>query len=315
MNDKLSHISVIDPIGPAIERVKQVLFRPFDIGKWFAIGFCAWLAGLCQRGTSAPSFNFGYEKHKDISIHRAYEYLAQNLHWIIPLGLTILLLALALGALLLWLSSRGKFMFLHCIAANEAKIVAPWKKYKNPANSLFVFSFIAGIISFLIFMILAAFALILFLPLINAGDEALFALIPFLLIFILTAVIVGIAFWLFWTVIDDFIVTIQYLRFCRTGEAFKQFFEILSAKKGTFALYFLFVLLINFVLGFLVSIAVLIACCFCCLGLLFAIPYIGTVLLLPVLVFRRAYSLYFLRQFGPDFDVFESETAVTLPEG
>ena len=33
------------------------MFRPFDIGKWFAIGFCAWLAGLIdQRGSS---FDFG----------------------------------------------------------------------------------------------------------------------------------------------------------------------------------------------------------------------------------------------------------------
>jgi hypothetical protein len=35
-----------------------------------------------------------------------------------------------------------------------------------------------------------------------------------------------------------------------------------------------------------------------------AIPYIGTVLLLPVLVFKRSYPLYFLRQFGPGYDVF-----------
>jgi len=30
----------------------------------------------------------------------------------------------------------------------------------------------------------------------------------------------------------------------------------------------------------------------------------GTVLLLPVLVFKRAYPLYFLAQFGPEYDVF-----------
>jgi hypothetical protein len=35
-----------------------------------------------------------------------------------------------------------------------------------------------------------------------------------------------------------------------------------------------------------------------------AIPYLGTVLLLPVLVFKRSYSIYFLRQFGPEYDVF-----------
>ena len=43
-------ISVIDPISQAIEKTKQILFNPFDWKKWFAIGFCAWLANLCQGG-------------------------------------------------------------------------------------------------------------------------------------------------------------------------------------------------------------------------------------------------------------------------
>ena len=49
----------------------------------------------------------------------------------------------------------------------------------------------------------------------------------------------------------------------------------------------------------------LITCgCACCLA---ALPYLGTVLLLPVPTFKRAFSLFYLRQFGPDFDLFVSE--------
>ena len=36
---QIPHVSVIDPISPAIERVRTVLFRPFDLGRWFIIGF------------------------------------------------------------------------------------------------------------------------------------------------------------------------------------------------------------------------------------------------------------------------------------
>jgi hypothetical protein len=43
-------ISVIEPIGAAIEKTKQILFQPFDIAKWFAVGFCAWLAALGNGG-------------------------------------------------------------------------------------------------------------------------------------------------------------------------------------------------------------------------------------------------------------------------
>ena len=53
---------------------------------------------------------------------------------------------------------------------------------------------------------------------------------------------------------------------------------------------------------------VIIATC-CIAGCLMAIPYIGAVLLLPVFVFRRAYSLYYMQQYGPEFDVIESEDA------
>ena len=45
--------------------------------------------------------------------------------------------------------------------------------------------------------------------------------------------------------------------------------------------------------------------CACCLS---ALPYLGTVLLLPVPTFKRSFSLLYLRQFGPDFDLFSAES-------
>jgi len=55
-------------------------------------------------------------------------------------------------------------------------------------------------------------------------------------------------------------------------------------------------------IGIMVLGAIIITCCIA--GCLMIIPYIGTVLLLPVLVFKQSYPLYFLRQFGPGYDVF-----------
>ena len=46
----MEHISVTEPINLALARVRRLLFTPFDPGKWFTIGFCAWLAGLGERG-------------------------------------------------------------------------------------------------------------------------------------------------------------------------------------------------------------------------------------------------------------------------
>jgi hypothetical protein len=62
-----NRVSVIDPITPAIDRVKLILFRPFDMGKWFVIGFCAWLAylgGGGGGGGGGPRFSMPPEQHE-----------------------------------------------------------------------------------------------------------------------------------------------------------------------------------------------------------------------------------------------------------
>ena len=50
--------------------------------------------------------------------------------------------------------------------------------------------------------------------------------------------------------------------------------------------------------------------CTCCLVI---VPYVGTVILLPLHVFVRSYSLCFLAQFGPDYAPFASMTGEAAP--
>src|SRR5262249_11536670 len=47
-------------------------------------------------------------------------------------------------------------------------------------------------------------------------------------------------------------------------------------------------------------IGAIVTCATCCLA---ALPYVGTVILLPLFVCLRTFGLVFLRQFGPDYDV------------
>ncbi len=39
-------------------------------------------------------------------------------------------------------------------------------------------------------------------------------------------------------------------------------------------------------------------------GLIAVVPYLGTVVALPLYVFDRCYSVYFLEQFGPEYRIF-----------
>ena len=52
-------MSVTMPVGQAMDRLKKVLFQPFDAGRWFVIGFCAWLAYLGKRGGLPGGFHYG----------------------------------------------------------------------------------------------------------------------------------------------------------------------------------------------------------------------------------------------------------------
>jgi hypothetical protein len=45
LSKPVREISVRAAIEPAYERVKRVLFQPFNLGKWCTVNFCAWLAG------------------------------------------------------------------------------------------------------------------------------------------------------------------------------------------------------------------------------------------------------------------------------
>jgi hypothetical protein len=65
------------------------------------------------------------------------------------------------------------------------------------------------------------------------------------------------------------------------------------------------------VIGAMVIAAVLVTCCIAACFL--ALPFIGTVLLLPVLIFKRSYSLYYLAQYGPEYDVFPKPAPMAPP--
>jgi len=106
---------------------------------------------------------------------------------------------------------------------------------------------------------------------------------------------------------NDFVTPIMYLHTNSAVAAWKILLDLLSANGARFVLYLLIQIAITIVVATLI---VMSACCSCgCAACLFSIPYVGTVILLPIHVFLRSYSLYYLAQYGRQFDVFESSTA------
>jgi len=301
-------VSVLDPIEEAIGRVKLILFKPFDLGKWFVIGFCAWLAYLGQGGGGGwGNFRVLKGHGPGESIGLVKDFVLANLFWIIPTVIFVLTVAILVGLLIVWLSSRGRFMFLHCAALNRAEIKVPWAKYRREGNSLFLFRVVVGLIYFGV-MITCAALLVGFIA-IPASRSSLsgMGIAITLSIFLPVLFAVVIVFTLISKFTKDFVVPIMYLRTSSCVEAWREFLGILSGNKCRFLLYILFQIVIGIAVAAIVVAAAMVTCCCACCIL--AIPYIGTVLFLPVLIFKRAYSLFYFRQYGSQFDVFVPEAA------
>lgn len=307
-------ISVTAPINLALERVKQVLFRPFDLGKWFVIGFCVWLAQLGEQGGGSGYYNFG-NHNRSGGIKRQFEsakdYVMDNLHWIVPVVVVAVLVVLALWVLFVWLSSRGKFMFLHCVALNRAEVAVPWQKYAREADSLWLFRLGLGVVGSLVMLPLAGLIAVLVIGMVNAGAANAFG-VTVCAVTLLLLILLGLVYFVIDKLTKDFVVPIMYRHGGKCLESWRELRKLMSGNIPNLILYFLFQLVLVMVIGTILFIVVLATCCVA--GCLMALPYLGTVLLLPVLMFSRAYSLYYLAQFRPDFDVFTGgEVATTAP--
>jgi hypothetical protein len=301
-------ISVIDPINPAIQRVKEILFRPFNLGKWFTIGFCAWLAYLGSGGGGGPHFNIPSrpsEQRPEIAegINTAKEYLMDNLFWIIPLIVIGAVIMIGIGFLIAWLNSRGRFMFLHCVAENKSEVKVPWHKFRKHGNSLFLFRVVLGLIGLAVAVVPIIGITLLIITMVTKTVSYAVS-IPGIVICGLITLVLSIALFLVRKFTFDFVVPIMFLRTASCVAGWREFLTILSVNKARFTLYLLFQIIIAIAIGTIVLIGTCIGCCLCCVSFLLFIPYIGTVILLPLLVFKQAYPLYYLRQFGPGFDVF-----------
>ncbi|HIJ67424.1 MAG TPA: hypothetical protein HPP51_03975, partial [Planctomycetes bacterium] len=223
MNEQnIAKVSVIDPIGRAIDRVKEVLFNPFDIGKWFIIGFCAWLARFGQGGGSGGGFNPA-GAGEGPSPAQVKAWFIEHFPLILSIGLGVFLLAIVFGIIFLWLSSRGRFMFLHCVAQNKAEVKVPWHKFRDQGNSLFIFRFVLGIGGFICFAVPCGALVLLVIMVARSSVYATPALFVGITMLVLIAIVIGIVFALIGKFTKDFVVPIMYLRRSRCPAGWGEF--------------------------------------------------------------------------------------------
>jgi hypothetical protein len=289
MNGTEPKIEIFKPFGEAFELTKRILFQPFDLKKWFVIGFAAWLANL---GGGGGGFNYQYNRRE--GVQKLNEAISQIPHPILVTGVCVLIaFVLVLIVLFAWLRARGRFLFIDCIVKNRGAIAEPWRDFRKEGNSYFLFSLLVG-------FALLAFAAVLSLPfMLPIMRRVTFLHIHdvYLISTIAAWAFVMVLLVLAWALISNFMVPVMYRQRCRASKAFGIVVRLIAAGPGEILLYCLFLIVLALAT---VIVACVATCATCCIA---AIPYIGTVILLPVFVLLRSFSLLFLRQFGPDYDV------------
>jgi hypothetical protein len=293
MNGTEPNVEIFKPFGQGFELMKKILFQPFDLKKWFVIGFSAWLANLGSGGGS-----FSYQFNRPDGAQKINDAISQIPHPILVFGVSLVIfLLLALIVLFAWLRARGSFMFIDCIVKNRGAIAEPWREFQKEGNSYFFFWLMVA-------FILVVFAALLSLPLIVLaikGDSDFSPHRDRLNLYVLLVI----AGWVFvillviiaWMLIASFMLPVMYRRRCRAYEAFRAAVSLIAAHPGEIVLFWLFLIVLAIAAGLVSCFAM---CATCCIA---ALPYVGTVILLPVYILLRSFSLLFLRQFGPDYDV------------
>jgi hypothetical protein len=108
--------------------------------------------------------------------------------------------------------------------------------------------------------------------------------------------------------LDAFVVPIMYRFRLTATEAWNALLPWLRSMTGTFVLFVLFSLLLAVVFGMIYTVVILLTCC------LAALPYVGTLLLLPFWLTWRLFTVEFLAQLDPGFDLFERHAVVVASE-
>src|SRR5438105_1356208 len=119
MNGNPAKVEIFAPFGAAYEWMKAMLFRPFDAVRWLTIALAAFLAGsiggsgggnlgrVARLGNG--DWRYRATRHGDFSSDFHIEV------WLIAGIVVAVLLALILGFVWMWVSSRGRFIFTDCV--------------------------------------------------------------------------------------------------------------------------------------------------------------------------------------------------------
>lgn len=297
-------VSPAEAAREAFERTRRQLF-PMRIEKWLALGLLAFLdqcgrtflnGGGASRGDGGHAD--GVPRVEDLAafLQRASDWLAAHAV-AVALSAVLGLFALAvLVAALLWLNSRGVFMYLDAVASGRADVGRPWREHARAAASYFGWSLaisLAGVFAVLFaagLVVTAAMAFVAGRLQGTGGWLAAVAMAPVLALLLLALPLLAVAR----MALRDFVAPLQLTTGLACGGAARVLEGLVLQHPGAFVLYLLLKLVLVVATGLVVVVG---GCLTCCLGFL---PVVMQTVFQPLFFLERAFSLELLRQMGHD---------------
>ena len=296
------NVSYVEPLRLSLARMTRMLFRPARAGFWFTLGFAAFLSEYLSwgLGRGGAGGRVRGDRTPDVVPADLFERIVDFLRNPIVTAVVIWIAICAFAAyvLITWISSRGRFIFLDNVARERAAIVEPWRRFKRLGNSLFVWRLVFNTAVLLIVGAITAPFLAAIAAMVHADSfrlTDLFVLLPLPLMLLPVGIVAGFTH----LCRMSFIEPIMYRDDVGVMVAWKRFLALFVSRPLPFLVFGLYALV-------LLAVAVAVIFAFgigtVMIGfLLLAIPYVGSVVLLPLEVTFRALGPEFLAQFGPEY--------------
>ncbi len=292
----------IPPFERAWKRTRRILLDPFRAERWLAIGFAAFLAGCAGGGWTAIGFQLRFPPRFERYVEQpllAFSDFAAGPLWRLGGAPWIVLGPLAAVGLL-WISSRGKFVFLDNLLGEHGAIAEPWRRAARLGNSLFLWRLGFAIALWLAFVAILS-------PMVFYGRQmsesrwmgavggATVAAAA-----ILTPAVLA-AFAEVALLVESFVVPLMARDRVTVLQAWRTLLPLLRRQPLDFVGYSVLALAAVTVLALALLVSVFATLCI--VPLLLAIPLLGTLLALPLLALLRLYGVEFLAEFGPEWSV------------
>jgi hypothetical protein len=305
-------VEYVLPREKAVTRMKAMLFKPFRLETWLTLGLAAFLAQLSQLfwEWSSNGLRFTFQGNAEAP--------AEWMDWIrsvlaepfwLFVAAVVLVLVVVISTVLLWVSCRARFVFLDDVVRDRVAIVDPWRRHARLGDSLFLWIVACGLVFLVLWSALILPFAVTFVSAWTSGFGP--AMILALALFGVVALALGVIGAYVRFFLGNFVVPIMYRDGITATRAWGRFLPLLRANLFPFVLCGLWVLVLWIAVVLALGLA---GCATCCCGfLLMALPYVGSVLLLPITVSYRAFGPEFLARFGPEWSVFEPPPGTAGP--